>query len=72
MSRLDARQRPKTHLDRALKTYVEHYNAKRPHRGLDLDVPAGAESTGTASSDLTSIRCRDVLGGLIHEYELAA
>jgi putative transposase len=27
------------HLDRVLRTYASHYNAERPHRGLDLAVP---------------------------------
>jgi len=64
--------RGRRHLDRVVRTYAGHYNEKRPHRGLDLDVPAGAGSTEIAPSDLPSVRCRDVLGGLIHEYEVAA
>jgi putative transposase len=27
------------HLDRLLRTYVSHYNAERPHRGLELAAP---------------------------------
>src|SRR6266545_5682149 len=27
------------HLDRVLRTYASHYNAQRPHRGLELAVP---------------------------------
>ena len=27
------------HLDRVLACYVRHYNAERPHRGIDLRVP---------------------------------
>jgi len=64
--------RGRRHLKRALKTYVEHYTQARPHRGLDLDAPEGPGSTETASSQLPSVRRRDLLGGLIHEYEVAA
>ncbi len=27
------------HLDRILRIYVQHYNRRRPHRGLELRVP---------------------------------
>jgi len=26
-------------LERVLRTYVDHYNRRRPHRALDLDAP---------------------------------
>ena len=55
-----------------LTVYVEHYNQARPHRGLQLGTPEGHELTETTSSMLHSVRRRDVLGGLIHEYEAAA
>jgi putative transposase len=57
------------HLERVLAEYVEHYNQARPHRGLDLDPP---HPVTVAAGAVGTIRCRDVLGGLIHEYELAA
>lgn len=56
------------HLEAILADYVRHYNRARLHRGLDLECPhptRGSERTGT-------VRRRDVLGGLIHEYEIAA
>ena len=56
------------HLETILADYVDHYNRARPHRGLQLTPPrspAAPHATG-------AIRRRDVLGGLIHEYELAA
>lgn len=56
------------HLESLLAEYVCHYNRARPHRGLALSPPQP-----TAADDRTgSIRRRDILGGLIHEYELAA
>jgi putative transposase len=30
------------HLEAVLREYIRHYNEQRPHRGLDLGVPAGA------------------------------
>ena len=59
------------HLDRVLRTYVKHYNRKRPHRGLHLRTPASI--TPVAELDtVPHVRRRDHLGGLIHEYEVAA
>jgi len=58
------------HLEAVVTEYLHHYNRSRPHRGLELEPPEPAtagENTGTGT-----IRRRDVLGGLIHEYELAA
>jgi putative transposase len=59
------------HLDRILRRYAEHYNAQRPHRGLDLRTPAGA-SERPISADAPRVRRIDVLGGLIHEYAVGA
>jgi putative transposase len=59
------------HLDRVLRIYVEHYNRKRPHRGLQLWAPESAapvEEVGV----VPDIQRRDLLGGLIHEYKCAA
>jgi transposase len=58
------------HLEEVLRTYVTHYNAARPHRGIGLDCPEGRRPLGT--SPATTVRRRDLFGGLIHEYELAA
>jgi putative transposase len=59
------------HLDRVLRRYAEHYNAQRPHRGLDLRAPAGA-SERPISPDTPRVRRIDIFGGLIHEYEPVA
>jgi transposase InsO family protein len=59
------------HLDRLLDTYVEHYNAHRPHRGLDLASP-NAPQLAAPPTCLDAIRRRTVLDGLIHEYHAAA
>src|SRR6266508_4014708 len=59
------------HLHRILRCYAEHYNAQRPHRGLDLQTPAGAPEW-PISTEVPGVRRIDVLGGLIHEYEPVA
>jgi putative transposase len=53
------------HLERILREFATHYNANRPHRGLELAVPGPA--TAEASAD-GAVGRRDRLGGLIHEY----
>lgn len=55
------------HLDRLLGTYVGHYNAHRPHRGLDLAAPDPPRSD-PAPPRLREIHRCDLLDGLIHEY----
>jgi putative transposase len=62
-------------LQHVLRVYVRHYNEERPHRALDLKPPhprvrpaVGADSTPQA----LRVTRRDLLGDLIHEYELAA
>jgi putative transposase len=65
------------HLERVLRTYAAHYNRRRPHRGLGLNTPdpradpAPWRANG-AHADGAHIRTRDLLGGLIHEYDLVA
>ena len=66
------------HLERVLRSYARHYNAGRPHQGLAQEIPAPPASPLMAvTSEMAplcprSIRRLDRLGGLIHEYELAA
>ena len=45
---------------------------RRPHRGHKLDVPVSTRVTATAEPSFEQIRHWDVLGGLIHEYQVAA
>jgi len=63
-------------LGRVLRVYVRHYNERRPHRALHLhapDPPLTMPSTrGDPAASATAIRRRDLLGGLIHEYEATA
>jgi hypothetical protein len=62
------------HLEHVLSGYVAHYNGHRPHRSLGQRAPLAAATGPVPSSnpDLARLRRTDRLGGLIHEYELAA
>jgi putative transposase len=62
-------------LERILRVYVRHYNEQRPHRALAPqapDPPAVTSMRPEPASGAIAIRRRDLLGGLIHEYEAAA
>jgi putative transposase len=58
------------HLRAVLDAYAAHYNGHRPHRSLQQRPPHPTH-TPTALSGST-IRRRQILGGLINEYEQAA
>ncbi|HEX6331481.1 MAG TPA: integrase core domain-containing protein [Actinomycetota bacterium] len=60
------------HLERVLQVYEAHYNEARPHRGLALKTPGPRPNPAPWPPEGAHVRTRDVLGGLIHEYELAA
>lgn len=51
------------HLIRVLKEYIDYYNVSRPHQGLDQQVPIPRPRSSQGV-----IRCRDVLGGILHDY----
>jgi putative transposase len=57
------------HLEHVLRIYRHHYNEHRPHRALELLPPNRPEPTQPKTTDHP--RRRDLLGGLIHEYEAA-
>jgi putative transposase len=62
-------------LEHVLRVYIRHFNEQRPHRALDLRPPNGGSGTDrrpTATLHPLQVRRRDVLGGLLHEYEAAA
>jgi putative transposase len=59
-------------LETVLREYVAYYNTHRPHRSLKQQPPLlKTASIPTAGHELR-VRRRDRLGGLLHEYELAA
>ncbi len=56
------------HLEAVVSEYLRHYNQARPHRSLALDQPIPRLATTTTNG--TIVR-RHVLGGIIHEYDIA-
>jgi putative transposase len=61
------------HLEQVLRVYTRHYNEHRPHRALRLAPPSGGNNVPVDhTSDASTVRCSDLLGGLIHEYQRAA
>jgi putative transposase len=61
------------HLEQVLRIYVRHYNQHRPHRALGLEPPSPpAAPTLLGDPRRARVRRRDLLGGLVHEYQRAA
>jgi len=62
----------RAHLAFVLRHYLAYYHHRRPHQGLRqaLPVPLAPVPTSTAAPE--QVRCRAVLGGLIHDYAIAA
>jgi hypothetical protein len=53
------------HIEAVLREFVEHYNAARPHRALDLCPPLARWQPVDATGEVV---LRDRLGRLIHEH----
>ena len=61
------------HLQHVLAEFADHYNSHRPHRALELSPPEPRHPRPTGTSPpAAAIRRHDRLGGLIHEYSVAA
>jgi len=60
------------HLERILRTCTAHYKGRRPHRGLELRTPDPRPDPPPCPVFDGRVRRQDLLGGHIHEYELAA
>jgi putative transposase len=61
------------HLEHLLRGYAAHYNRHRPHRSLALRPPDEIQAIAQArAAPDAAVHRSDLLGGLIHEYELAA
>jgi hypothetical protein len=58
-------------LEHVLRVYTKHYNGHRPHRALGQRPPRAKAPPATGPPGAAVVR-RDRLGGLLHEYELAA
>ena len=61
--------RGRRHLENVLEEYVDHYNAERPHRGLQLQTPNGLAGRVIPTGEVS---CRLRLGGLLREYSPVA
>ena len=59
-------------LETVLTEYIEHYNQHRPHRSLEQASPLAMTSALASCPDVMQLRRADRLGGLLHEYRLAA
>ena len=56
------------HLRQVLAAYVAHDNQARPHQGIGQRVPIPFDQRARQGP----VRRREVLGGLIHEYDRSA
>jgi putative transposase len=52
------------HLRRVMREYVEFFNTARSHQGLEQQIPLPQTGRQTGGP----VRCRNVLGGIIHDY----
>jgi putative transposase len=61
------------HLERVLPVYIRHYNEHRPHRAIGQRPPTDRPPPGSVTVIAADrVRRQDALGGLIHEYKIAA
>ena len=62
------------HLRRVLTEYLRHYNTARPHCALGQLTPAQTDTRPPEPINLADqrIRRKQILGGLTHEYYVAA
>ena len=63
--------RDRDHLEQVLRVFTDHYNGHRPHRSLRLTSPQPLWPALEAWSG-GQVQRRDRLGGVIHEYAVAA
>jgi hypothetical protein len=47
-----------------MREYVAFFNTARPHQGFDQQIPVPKVSGQSHGP----VRCRKVLGGIIHDY----
>ncbi len=52
------------HLRCVMREYIAFFNTARPHQGFEQRIPIPKIPHKTAGS----VRCRTVLGGIIHDY----
>jgi len=59
------------HLRRVLREFVDYYNRSRPHQGIEQRCAIPIEQ-GHKVGQEGPVRCRNVLGGIIHDYHREA
>jgi transposase InsO family protein len=52
------------HLRRVMREFVTYYNTARPHQGIGQQTPIPS----TVSLGSGPVRCRNILGGILHDY----
>ena len=52
------------HLRRVMREYIDFFNTARPHQGIDQHIPIPKPNHEIVGP----VRCRNVLGGIIHDY----
>ncbi len=62
----------RAHLTFVLKQYLAYYNQHRPHQGLGQQPPAPIVGQPESPAVPEHVRCRPMLGGLLHDYAVAA
>jgi putative transposase len=60
------------HLLKVLREYEAHHNEHRPHRALNQMAPLKAIPAPVTDLNACRARRHDRIGGVIHEYTLAA
>ena len=60
------------HLAFVLAQYRDYYNHRRPHQGLGQALPSPLVPDPTSPAAPEQVSCRPVLGGIIHDYAIAA
>jgi hypothetical protein len=59
-------------LEHVLRVHVRHHNSQRPRRALELQAPDTKPAKRGQTAAPAALYRRDLLGGLIHEYEAVA
>jgi transposase len=52
------------YLRRVMRDYITYYNTARPHQGIDQNLPIPRRLSDARGP----VRCRKVLGGILHDY----
>lgn len=56
------------HLRRVLLEYTQYYNSRRPHQGIKEQCPQRCPIPIESTNSKGVVKCRNVLGGIIHDY----